>query len=247
MIVAVVLVAVGVSVLAHVAPFPFLLDGIHGRSTIWRMPAATGAGKTIYLTFDDGPNPTATPALLDLLKENNVRATFFLIDDYVNERTAPIVRRIFEEGHSVGLHTGRRWLLLRSPSYIEKTLQSAATRIERLTSHRPCPLFRPHAGWRSSAMIIGARRAGYTVTGWSWMSWDWVGFRKRTGDRVASHLLVHAAPGKIIVIHDGHHLNPTSDRSYAIDATRQVIDGLSAKGYTFGTLCQVQNCSPGIS
>ena len=150
--------------------------GCHS-STIddWRMPAATGVGKTMYLTFDDGPNPAATPALLDLLKEKNVRATLFLIDDYVNETTVPIVRRIFNEGHSVGLHTGRRWLLLRSPSYVEKTLQSAATRIERLTSHRPCPLFRPHAGWRSSAMIIGARRAGYTVTGWSWMSWRLVG------------------------------------------------------------------------
>ena len=81
MIVAVVLVTVGVSVLAHVAPFPFLLDGIHRRSTIWRMPAATGVGKTIYLTFDDGPNPAATPALLVVLKEKIVRATYFLLDD----------------------------------------------------------------------------------------------------------------------------------------------------------------------
>jgi peptidoglycan/xylan/chitin deacetylase (PgdA/CDA1 family) len=247
MIVAVVLVAAGVSILAHVAPFPFLLDGIHGQSTIWRMPSAASAGKTIYLTFDDGPNPTATPALLDLLKEKNVRATFFLIDDYVSETTAPIVRRMFEEGHSVAQHTGRRWLLLRSPSYIEHTLQAAAIKVERLTGHRPCRLFRPHAGWRSSAMIIGARRAGFKVVGWSWMSWDWVGFRERTGSRVASQLLAHAAPGKIIVIHDGHHRNPAADRRYAIDATRRVIDELTVRGYNFGVLCQDQNCSPGMS
>ena len=75
-----------------------------------------------------------------------------------------------------------------------------------------------------------------------------VGFRTPSGVvPVVSGLSLEAAPGKIIVIHDGHHRSPTSDRSYAIDATRQVIDGLSAQGYTFGSLCQVQNCSPGIS
>jgi peptidoglycan-N-acetylglucosamine deacetylase len=235
-LVAVLLAVAGISVLAHIAPFPFLLDAAHGNATVWRMPEP-GAGKTIYLTYDDGPNPAVTPELLDLLKQKNVRATFFLIDEHLNEETAPIVRRMFEEGHSVGLHTGRRWLLLRSPSYMAKTLEAAATRMERLTDHRPCRLFRPHAGWRSVAMLRGAASAGYKVVGWSWMSWDWVKFRERTGARVAAQLIQHAAPGKIIVIHDGHHREPRADRRYAIDASRRVIEELTRQGYVFGSLC----------
>jgi peptidoglycan/xylan/chitin deacetylase (PgdA/CDA1 family) len=89
-------------------------------------------------------------------------------------------------------------------------------------------------------MMRGAGRAGYKIAGWSWMSWDWVGFRKRTGPRVAAQVVGHAAPGKIIVIHDGHHKNPRADRRYAVEATSQVIDELKARGYTFGTLCDVQ-------
>src|ERR671910_624705 len=60
----------GLVILAHTAPFPFLLD-VTSR-TIWRMPR--GAPPTIYLTFDDGPNPTATPQLLDVLRRHDVRA-----------------------------------------------------------------------------------------------------------------------------------------------------------------------------
>lgn len=236
MIIAIILAVAGVSVLAHIAPFPFLLDAAHRDATLWRMPVS-GSDRTIYLTFDDGPNPGATPELLDLLQEKQVRATFFLIDDYVNEATAPMVRRMFEDRHSVAQHTGRRWLLLRSPSYVADTLRAAASKVERLTGHRPCRLFRPHAGWRSVAMIRGARQANYKIAGWSWMSWDWVFFRERTGARVAAQVVAHAAPGKIIVIHDGHHRNPRADRRYAVDAARRIIDKLTTQGYTFGTLC----------
>jgi peptidoglycan-N-acetylglucosamine deacetylase len=237
-IIALILAVAGIAALAHIAPFPFLLDYTNSV-TVWRVPVS-GSEKTIYLTFDDGPNPRATPDLLDLLKQKNVRATFFLIGEYVNETTAPIVRRMFEEGHSVGQHTGRRWLLLRSPRYLADMLQSDADKIHRFSGHRPCRLFRPHAGWRSVPMMRGVERAKYKLIGWSWMSWDWVWFRRRTGPRVASQVVGHSAPGKIVVIHDGHHRNPQSDRRYAIDAARRIIDQLSAKGYTFGTMCGVQ-------
>jgi peptidoglycan/xylan/chitin deacetylase (PgdA/CDA1 family) len=200
--------------------------------------AASGR-KVVYLTFDDGPNPAVTPKLLDLLKEKNVRASFFLIDTYVNETTAPIVRRIFEEGHTVGQHSGDRWLMLHSSDRLVAKLHAAADRVEVLTGHRPCPLFRPHAGWRSIPMLRGVSRLHYKFVGWGWMTWDWYWLRKRTGERVASQVLAHAAPGKIIVIHDGHHRNPRADRSYAIDATRRVIDGLRVRGYEFVALCDI--------
>ena len=64
------------------------------------------APRTVYLTFDDGPNPDATPQLLDVLARHGVRATFFVIDKHLTRETAPIVRRTFE-GHAVAL-TGTR-------------------------------------------------------------------------------------------------------------------------------------------
>jgi peptidoglycan/xylan/chitin deacetylase (PgdA/CDA1 family) len=236
MVLFIILMAIGVATLSHVAPFPFLLDAANDQITVWRMPPTAGP-KTIYLTFDDGPNPTATPELLDLLKEKNVRATFFLIGDYVDESTAPIVRRMFEEGHSVGQHSGDRWLLLKSSDTFAAKLRSDADKIQMFAGHQPCRIFRPHAGWRSLSMLRGAGLACYKVIGWSWMTWDWVWFRKRTPPRVSSQVLSHAAPGKIIVIHDGHHRNPRADRQYAIEATRRVVDGLSAEGYEFRTVC----------
>src|SRR5262245_12830022 len=101
----------GVAVLAHVAPFKFLFD-VTDR-TVWRMPQTDPP--TVYLTFDDGPNPGATPELLDVLARHQVKATFFIIDDHLTESTAPLVRRAFEEGHAVALHSGNRWLMAKTP------------------------------------------------------------------------------------------------------------------------------------
>lgn len=237
MVVAILAVVLGVVVLSHTAPFPFLFDAVTGKVSVWRVRQPPGQ-RTVYLTFDDGPNPTVTPELLDLLKDKKVPATFFLIDSYVTESTATLVRRMFEEGHAVGQHSDDRWLMLHSPSRLAVELRAVADHIERLTGHRPCPIFRPHGGWRSVPMLAGLKRAQYKLVGWSWLTWDWYWFRRRTGGRVAAQVLSHAAPGKIIVIHDGHHRNPQADRRYALEATRQIIDGLRAQGYEFATMCE---------
>ncbi len=177
------------------------------------------------------------PALLDLLKDRNVRVTFFLIGEHVTEATAPIVRRMFAEGHAIGQHSGDRWLMLHSESRLIAELQNEASRIELLTGYRPCPIFRPHAGWRSIPMFRTMSRLHYRLVGWSWLTWDWYWFRRRTGDRVAHQVLAHARPGKIIVIHDGHHRNSRADRQYALEATRRIIDGLRAKSHNFAAFC----------
>src|SRR5918996_1929785 len=144
--------AIGLVVLAHTAPFPFLLDVT--KRTIWRMPKT--APPTVYLTFDDGPNPTATPQLLDVLRRHEARATFFLIDKHLTDETAPIVRRAFEEGHAVALHSHTRALMFKSPARLSATLEGAAVRIQRMAGYRPCRAFRPHAGNRSVPMLAGA-------------------------------------------------------------------------------------------
>src|SRR5438093_7506744 len=79
MLVLLALAAVGVVVLCHLAPFPFLLDAVSEGVAMWEGPRERAGRKVVYLTFDDGPSPTATPALLDALREKRVAATFFVI------------------------------------------------------------------------------------------------------------------------------------------------------------------------
>jgi peptidoglycan/xylan/chitin deacetylase (PgdA/CDA1 family) len=220
-------------VLAHTAPFPFLLDTTD--RTVWRMPSSDPP--TIYLTFDDGPNPTATPQLLDVLKEHGVSATFFVIDKHITAETVPILRRTFEDGHAVALHSHTRSLVFAGYAAVATTLQEASARIEVLTGYQPCRAFRPHAGNRSVTMLMGADRAGYKVVGWGWMLWDFNWFRKKTADALAPRFVSRASPGDIIVIHDGHHKDPRANRLYAVETVDRVIPELKAKGFRFGTIC----------
>src|SRR3954451_10941615 len=116
----VLVVGVGVLALAHTAPAPFLFDAISGDRAVWHMPKRTPP--TIYLTFDDGPNPTTTPDLLDVLAREHVPATFFLIDRHITEATAPLVRRMFDDGHAVALHSATRAYMLMSANTFARTL-----------------------------------------------------------------------------------------------------------------------------
>jgi peptidoglycan/xylan/chitin deacetylase (PgdA/CDA1 family) len=225
--------AIAAVVISHVAPFPFLLDVTD--DTIWRMPRDDP--RTVYLTFDDGPNPAATPQLLDVLDRHDVTATFFVINKHLTEETAPIVRRAFEEGHAVGLHWHSRELMFFPPVGVATTLQEAAARLELMTGHRACRAFRPHAGHRSVTMLMGASRAGYRVVGWGWMLWDFNWFREKTPESLVPRLVDRASPGDIIVIHDGHHEDPRADRQYAIDTVDRLIPALRERGFQFGTIC----------
>ena len=220
-------------VLAHFVPFPFLLD-VTDR-TVWRMPA--GSPPTIYLTFDDGPNPTATPQLLETLARHGVHATFFVIDRHLTRETAPIVRRTFEEGHAVALHWHSRALMFYRPSWVATTLQEAAARLELMTGYQACRAFRPHGGNRSIPLLMGAGGAGYVVVGWGWMLWDFNFFRQRNADDLVLRMADRASPGDIIVIHDGHHEDPRADRAYAIETVDRLIPELRARGFQFGTIC----------
>jgi peptidoglycan/xylan/chitin deacetylase (PgdA/CDA1 family) len=230
---------IGVVFLAHTAPFPFLLEAFAPSKSIWRVPDAAGrkGPARVYLTFDDGPNPAATPALLDVLRESGAPATFFLIDDHLTDATAPIVRRMFEEGHAVALHSNTRALMIKTPADLAALLTGYADRIERMAGSRPCPLFRPHAGWRSGSMYEGLQQIDYRLVGWSWGLWDWNWFRRREADKLAARLAKRASRGDIIVMHDGHHVDPAADRRYAVEATRQLIPALRQRGYEFGRLC----------
>ena len=226
----------GVVFLAHTAPFPFLLERFAPSRSVWRMPSAAGP-PTVYLTFDDGPNPAATPQLLDALRDTGAHATFFLIDAHLTTETAPIVRRMFDEGHAVALHSETRALMIKTPAALAATLTRNADRIEQLAGTRPCRLFRPHAGWRGGAMYEGLQAIDHKLVGWSWGLWDFNWYRPREARSLAERLARRISPGDIVVMHDGHHVNPRAERGYAVEATRLLVPVLKAKGWRFGRLC----------
>ena len=232
------MLALGLSilVLAHTAPFPFLLEAFKPSQSLWQL-AEQPAEPSIYLTFDDGPNPVWTPPLLDALAETDARATFFLIDEHITDDTRPIVLRIAEDGHAIGLHSGTRRLMIESADDLAAILDRNAGRIESITGREPCRLFRPHAGWRSGEMYGGLRKAGSQLAGWSWGMWDFDWGRERRAERLAPRLVRKASDGDIIVIHDGHHKDPRADRRHAADTVRRLVPPLKARGFSFKPLC----------
>ncbi len=229
---------IGAVAAAHMVPFPFLFEAFRPSGSVWQVKRTAGAPATLYFTFDDGPNAAWTPSLLDALREHRVRATFFLIDEHITDETAPIVRRIAEDGHAIGLHSGTRRLMFMSPGALAQRLQAAAARITAITGTEPCRLFRPHAGWRSVTMYSGLSKAGYRLAGWSWGMWDWDWWRTPRADRVAARLARKASAGDIIVIHDGHHKDPRADRRHAAETIRRLAPLLESRGFAFGTLCE---------
>ena len=229
-------IGAGIVVLAHTAPAPFLLDALNSRRSAWHMPKRDPP--TIYLTFDDGPNPTTTPDLLDVLAGERVPATFFLIDRHITDQTAGLVARMFADGHAVALHSHTRAYMLMSPETFARTLTAAADHIERVANRRPCPAFRPHAGWRSASMYAGLKKIDYKLIGWSWMLWDWNWFRRRTAEAVVERVLERASAGDIVVMHDGDESAPFADQRHTVEATARLIPKLRAKGFVFGTICE---------
>jgi peptidoglycan/xylan/chitin deacetylase (PgdA/CDA1 family) len=230
------LIGFGIMVLVHTAPAPFLLDFMAGDAAIWNMPR--DGPPTVYLTYDDGPNPTTTPDLLDVLAREQVHATFFLIDEHITDETAPLVKRMFADGHSVALHTSSRVVMLQSADELALTLQQRADRIEQLGGSRPCRAFRPHAGWRGGEMFTGVKKANYRLVGWGWARWDWNWFRRRTADSIVNRLAKRAGAGDIVVIHDGDESAPRKDQRQAVEATARLIPLLRARGLAFGTVCE---------
>jgi len=229
-------IGVATWVLAYTAPAPFLLDAMAGDRAVWHLPRSEPP--TVYLTFDDGPNPTTTPDLLDVLAREQVRATFFVIDAHITEETAPILKRMFAEGHSVALHSATRRLMLLPAAAFARRLGEWADRIELSAGSRPCRAFRPHAGWRSSEMFAGVAQADYRLVGWSWMLWDWNWFRPRTADSVVARIAPRASAGDIVVMHDGDESAPRKDQRHTVEATARLIPALRARGLRFGVVCE---------
>src|SRR5436309_5070171 len=144
-----------------------------------RLPPGT---RGVALTFDDGPHPEGTPALLDLLRDAQAQVTFFLIGEQV-ERWPEIAERIAREGHAIALHGyGHRNLLRVPPQALARDLDRGARAIEEATGAAPA-LYRPPYGIFSPAGMATAKRRGYENLLWSRWGHDWRRFT--TPDRIA--------------------------------------------------------------
>lgn len=189
-------------------------------------------GRRVALTFDDGPNPDTTPAVLDALRAANVRATFFLLGRHV-DRWPDLVRRARAEGHEVANHGyAHRKLTYRSPAYVRDDIAGGTAAIERATGTRPRYFRAPH-GFRSPWVGAIARGFGQRVVGWTLGVWDTA---LPGSDVIAARTIAGARPGAIILLHDGDGYDPLGDRRQTAAALPRIIDGLRGRGFDLVTL-----------
>lgn len=188
--------------------------------------------REVALTFDDGPNPDATPRILDALAEHGVRATFFVLGAHA-ERWPDLVHRVVAEGHQLGNHGYfHRKLHLKSPFYVKRDITLGKRAIERAGSSAPRFFRAPH-GFRSPWVSAIARSVGERTIGWSLGVWD----SDRPGiDAIVSRTLEGARPGSIILLHDGDGYNANGDRMQTAAALPRIIGGLRERGFEFVTL-----------
>jgi peptidoglycan-N-acetylglucosamine deacetylase len=174
----------------------------------------TGSPRTIALTFDDGPNPAVTPALLDLLEIHNCRATFFLIGGFVRKCGA-LAREINARGHLLGNHTETHpnllWLSRRA---IGEELDRCQQAIGEATG-RAARWMRPPYGFRGPQLAEVVRRRGLRGTVmWRVSAHDWVA---QAPERVAGRLRA-VRGGDIVLLHDGDHRHLDGDRGHTVRA-----------------------------
>ena len=188
--------------------------------------------KVVALTFDDGPNPDATPLILDTLRQKGVRATFFILGSHA-ERWPELVRRISHEGHQIGNHGYfHRKLQFKSPFYVSRDIRLGIRAIKRAGAPAPRYFRAPH-GFRSPWTTPIASSYGERTVGWSLGVWD----SDRPGvDEIVKRTLEGVSPGSIVLLHDGDGYNPDGDRMQTAAALPLIIDRLKEQGYEFATL-----------
>jgi len=188
--------------------------------------------REVALTFDDGPSPY-TAQVLDVLKRERVKATFFLCGANA-ERYPELVRRIRAEGHAIGNHTySHPWLYLKSEAVLAAEIDRAQDALERTSGARPT-LFRPPFGVRWFPLWPLLRERGLTMVMWNDRAVD--GGRGAAG--LAESAIAGLKPGAIVLLHDGFETRASAevDRSATVKALPAIIRAARAAGYTLAPL-----------
>lgn len=184
------------------------------------------------LTFDDGPSPD-TARILDILRDKEVRATFFLCGASV-ERYPELARRIAAEGHALGNHTySHPYLHLMSRSAIAAEIDLTQDAIEKVTGVRPA-YFRPPHGVRWFPLWSVLRERGMTMVLWNTYPQEGASPARD----IEARALARLRPGAIILLHDGKDNLPEGRnlRPATVEALPRIIDGVRRAGYRFAPL-----------
>lgn len=193
----------------------------------------------IALTFDDGPNEPYTSQVLEVLRANDIRATFFLVGKRV-EQSPDSARAIVGAGHAIGNHSyGHPDMAWQSTAAVEREVEYGEAAIAAATGKRP-RIFRPPFGSIYPVMLREIEHLGYTVIQWSLAARDW---RRPGAKRIAHRILSRAHNGAIILLHDGNGTRG-GDRSQTVEAIKVIIPELKRRGFQFVTVPELLEIAP---
>lgn len=185
-------------------------------SLCWEMSTEE---KSVYLTFDDGPHPTITPAVLAILAEYNAKATFFCIGDRVNRYPA-IVDQILAEGHAIGNHTQHHVNGWRTST------EDYLSEIEQAAKLIPSSLFRPPYGRIKREQVKKILEKGYQIVMWTVLSADYD--HSVSPKQCAQRVVKHIKEGDIFLFHDSE-----KGRENMLYALPKLLETATAQGFEF--------------
>ncbi|WP_296580960.1 polysaccharide deacetylase family protein [Xanthobacter sp.] len=185
-------------------------------------------GSYIAMTFDDGPNPETTPRLLQILRERNIKVTFFVLGNMVAKHPE-VLKMIADEGHEIGSHSWSHPQLTRiSQAAVDKELGNTSEAIFQVTGKRPIYLRPPYGSMKPTLRSYIEDKYGLTIVNWSVDPNDW---KNRNSQAVHDAIMAQVKPGAIVLSHDIY--------ATTVDAMPRILDELAAKGYKFATLSQM--------
>ncbi|MEH1769002.1 MAG: polysaccharide deacetylase family protein [Nostoc sp.] len=182
--------------------------------------------KVIALTFDDGPWPESTAQVLDILKQNQIKGTFFLIGQNVKNYPS-LVKREIAEGHVIGNHTWHHWYQFLNPQAAAYEIDHTADLIYQVTGVKT-NLFRPPGGIMHNGVAAYARNSKYAIVLWSS---DSVDYSRPAVPKLINNVFRRAKPGGIVLMHDGG-----GNRSKTVQALPEIIANFRKQGYSFVTI-----------
>jgi peptidoglycan/xylan/chitin deacetylase (PgdA/CDA1 family) len=197
-----------------------------GAAAASRLPRTLAGAPGVALTFDDGPHPEGTPAILELLARHRATATFFVVGEQVRRRPELLVR-IREQGHQVALHGDRHRLQPRlGRKALREDLRRGAAAIEDAVGAAPT-WHRPPYGIYSASGLAATREAGMAPLLWSRWGKDWR--RLTTPSRIAARVTHGLLPGDVILLHDADFYNARGSHLRTAQAVEIVLMELSRR------------------
>jgi peptidoglycan-N-acetylglucosamine deacetylase len=194
------------------------------------IPCRLGRPTGIAITFDDGPHPEGTPAVLDALAEAGATATFFLVGEQV-ERWPQLAARIAADGHEIALHGYiHRLLLRRTTSALARDLQRALAVIGEATGQTPT-CYRPPYGVFSSGALSVVRELGLAPLLWSRWGRDWG--KHETPELIARRATRRLSAGDVVLLHDADHYSAPGSWKRTAAALPSVLASVATSGFTF--------------